>query len=220
MLAAMRSRRTLILASTSRYRQALLARLGVPFAIAAPHCDESALRHLPPAEQAMALAARKAESLTPEEVERAAQGGDPLIIGSDQVVALGDQVLEKPGSAAAAQGQLRLLRGRTHRLLTAVSVHEPRTGRTETDLDVHELTMRDLSDAVIEAYVAADQPLDCAGSYVLERRGVALFERIVADPAFADDTAIVGLPLGKLCGLLRTFGYDVLSDPPSSGAVM
>lgn len=207
----MHGRRTLILASTSRYRQTLLARLGVPFATLAPHCDESALRHLAPAEQALALAVRKAESLTQEEIHAAAQGGDPLIIGSDQVVALGDQVLEKPGSADAALGQLRLLRGRTHRLLTAVSVHEPRTGRTETALDVHELTMRDLPDAILSAYVAADQPLDCAGSYVLERRGVALFARIVADPAFADDTAIVGLPLGKLCGLLRTFGYEVLS---------
>lgn len=197
------SHRPLILASTSRYRQALLARLSVPFSAVAPACDESLFRHLEPATQARTLALRKAQALPP-------QAEDALIIGSDQVLELSGEVLHKPGTAAAARAQLRALSGRQHRLLTAVAVYEPQSGRSEVDMDVHTLTMRDLSDAAIAAYVAVDQPLDCAGAYALERRGIALFAHIAADPEGADDTAIIGLPLMKLCRLLRGFGYDVL----------
>lgn len=196
--------RRLILASTSRYRTALLDRLGLEYTARAPICDESAWRHLLPLQQARFLAEHKAQSL---------REPGSLIIGADQVLDLGGVVLEKPGTVEAACGQLRLLQGQTHRLLTAVAVHEPDTGRTELAVDVHELTMRALSEEQIAAYVAADAPLDCAGSYVLERRGIALFARIVADPETADDTAVIGLPLMKLCRLLRLFGYDVLDNP-------
>jgi septum formation protein len=194
-------RPSLILASTSRYRQQLLSRLKVPFIARAPDCDEDAWRHLPPDEQAHVLAVRKAESIR-----------DPgaLVIGSDQVVDLQGTVLPKPGTEQAAIGQLLLLSGRTHRLVTAVAVHQPDSGRTEVATDVHVLTMRALSPAAIAAYVRADAPLDCAGSYRLEGRGIALFDRIEADPETADDTAIIGLPLMKLCRLLRSFGYDVI----------
>lgn len=191
----------LILASTSRYRQHLLARLGLTFESRAPDCDESAFRHLPPAEQATTLAVRKAESI---------RAPAALVIGSDQVLDADGVVLHKPGTAAEAMAQLSALSGRTHRLLTAVAVHQPDSGRTEVDMDVHELTMRPLTQDQIRSYVRADAPLDCAGSYVLERRGIALFQRIQADPETADDTAIIGLPLMKLCRLLRRFGYEVL----------
>lgn len=201
--------RPLILASTSRYRQALLARLAVPFSARRPDCDESRFRHLAPEPQALTLAVRKAESLAAEPDRPG--WGDALIIGSDQVLDLDGEVLHKPGSVAAACAQLRALSGRSHRLLTAVAVHEPRSGRTEVALDVHTLKMRTLTEQAIAAYVAADQPLDCAGSYVLERRGIALFDHIAADPEGADDTAIIGLPLLKLCRLLRAFSYDVLT---------
>ncbi len=190
----------IILASTSRYRQQLLLRLGVPFTMQAPDCDETHWRHLPPDEQARFLAVRKAESI---KVRSA------LIIGSDQVLDLHGAVLEKPGTQAAAMAQLHALSGHAHRVITSVAVHEPDSGRTEVATDVHVLTMRALSPAAIAAYVIADEPLDCAGSYRLEGRGIALFAHIQADPETADDTAIIGLPLMKLCRLLRGFGYEV-----------
>jgi septum formation protein len=197
------SLRRIILASTSPYRRTLLERLGIPFEQRRPPVDETAYRHLEPLAMARQLAQAKAESIHED---------DALIIGSDQVVEVEGRVLGKPGSVERAVEQLLALAGRSHRLVTAVAVHDPATQSTEVDVDIHRLTMRQLSREMITKYVRADQPLDCAGSYKLERRGIALFERIEADPTTADDTAIVGLPLMKLCALLRKMGIEVL-DP-------
>lgn len=197
--------RPLVLASTSRYRRALLGRLGVDFEVASPGVDESQWRDRPPATMARELAVAKAEALA------ASYPGGALIIGSDQVAVLDDEVLGKPGTAERAVEQLRRMAGRQHQLITAVAVHDVASGETLLDVDVHTLLMRSLTPALLAAYVAHDVPLDCAGSYKLEGRGIALFERIEADPEIADDTAIVGLPLLKLCRLLRRFGVDVLA---------
>lgn len=195
--------RKLILASTSRYRRQLLERLGVPFEVRAPDVDEDAWRHLPPVEMARRLAELKA---------RAAAAAGALVIGSDQVVDLDGAILTKPGTVEAAIAQLERLRGRAHRLITAVTVYDPDADRVEAEVDVHTLTMRaDLPRELLERYVAHDQPLDCAGSYRLEGRGIALFARIEADPELADDSAIVGLPLAMLCRALRRHGVEVLA---------
>lgn len=188
----------LVLASTSPYRRELLARLGLPFRVVAPACDEEALKL--PGLGAEALAARlaraKAESLL------ATEPGATLI-GSDQLVALGDTLLGKPGTRARAAEQLARLAGRTHLLVTAVAVlHD---GRVLEHLDVTRLSMRPLSREQIERYLTADAPLDCAGSYKLEARGITLFERIDA----ADHSAITGLPLIALTSLLASVGYPV-----------
>ena len=197
--------RRVVLASTSRYRRALLERLGVAFEAIAPDCDEAAHPELAPLDLARALAREKATSLRLD---------DALVIGSDQVVDLDGEVLGKPHTAPAAEAQLRRMAGRAHRLVTAVAVHDTRTGRTLDAVDVHTMTMRPLDDRQIAAYIAHDAPLDCAGSYALERRGIALFARVEADPETADDTAIIGLPLMKTLRLLRELGYDVLDAPP------
>lgn len=190
-----------ILASTSRYRRALLERLGVAFDAVAPDCDEDAWPELAPRALAVRLAREKASSV---------RAPGALVIGSDQVVDLDGEVLGKPGSAAAAEAQLARLAGRSHRLITAVAVVDVDRGVVAEAVDVHTLTMRALDARQIAAYVAHDAPLDCAGSYVFERRGVALFERVEADAETADDTAIIGLPLMKTLRLLRELGYDVL----------
>jgi septum formation protein len=195
--------RPLILASTSPYRRALLDRLGIPYQVRAPHTDEEAYRHLPPDEMALALAKAKAEAVS---------DANALVIGSDQVVDMDGVVLGKPGTAERAVDQLLSLSGRSHRLITAVAVHDTRTGLTSSDVDVHTLTMRHLDRAAITRYVAHDAPLDCAGAYKLEQRGIALFDRIEADPSTADDTAIIGLPLMKTLALLRAAGLDVLGE--------
>jgi len=188
----------LVLASTSRYRRELLARLGLPFRAIAPACDEEALKvpgMAPPALAAM-LALAKAESL------RDAEPG-AVIIGSDQIAALGDVALGKPGTAARAEEQLAMLAGRTHALVTAVAVVHP--GGVLEHVDVTRLTMRPLSAEQIARYVAADAPLDCAGSYKLEARGIALFSRIESD----DHAAITGLPLIALVTMLSSLGFPV-----------
>ena len=195
--------RRLILASTSPYRRALLDRLAVPYEVHAPGVDEDAYRDLPAREMALVLSVAKAEAVDIE---------DALVIGSDQVVDVDGQILGKPGTPERAVEQLMMLSGRAHRLITGVAVHDTRTGETVADVDVHTLLMRALAQPALERYVAHDNPVDCAGSYKLEQRGIALFERIEADPETADDTAIVGLPMMKLLGLLRRCGVDVLGE--------
>jgi 7-methyl-GTP pyrophosphatase len=188
----------LILASTSRYRGELLARLGVPFVAAAPDCDEDAYksRGSSPQELAELLALKKAESL------RAAHP-DAAILGGDQVAAIDDVILSKPGTEAAACAQLALLAGRTHTLITAIALIAG--ARILCHTDVTRLTMRPLSAEQIARYVAADRPLDCAGSYKLERLGIALFSRIES----ADHTAIIGLPLLALTAMLGEIGIVI-----------
>ncbi len=188
----------LILASTSRYRRALLERLGLPFTAVAPACDEEALKEpsLPPQALAERLAAAKATST-------AAQHPGAVVIGSDQVCALDDELLHKPGSPARAVEQLLRLAGRQHRLITAVAIAH--AGGLTRHTDVTTLTMRRLDRPTLERYVAADQPLDCAGAYKLECRGITLFERIDSQ----DQTAIIGLPLMALTGMLMEVGYEI-----------
>ena len=193
----------IVLASTSPYRRELIQRLGLAVESAAPAFDEEAGKKanewLPPEEVVAALARGKARSL--EEAYP-----DALIIGSDQAAEVDGKLLGKPGTEEAARTQLKLLSGREHRLLTAVAVFEPRTGRLEEALDVHRLFVRALSDEAIANYVRRDQPLDCAGSYRAEALGIALFERLSGD----DFTAIIGLPLTRVVALLERFGARVL----------
>jgi septum formation protein len=188
----------LILASTSRYRAALLARLGLPFETVAPEVDERSLEEpgLEPRAAAERLARAKAAAV-------AARRPGAIVIGSDQVCAAGDQVLHKPGTRERAVEQLLALAGRTHELITAVAVQAP--GRVLEHTDVSRLTMRPLERAALERYVDADQPLDCAGAYKLEERGVALFSRIEC----ADASAITGLPLMALVEMLDSLGIVV-----------
>jgi septum formation protein len=188
----------LVLASTSPYRRALLERLGIAFRVEAPRCDEEALKEpaKPPTQLALYLAREKALSLLGQE--------GAFILGSDQLVDFDGLTLGKPHTVAGAVAQLKQLRGRSHQLVTALALVCP-NGEIEQHLDLHTLTMRDLSDAEIERYVARERPLDCAGSYKIEGAGIALFERIVGE----DFTAITGLPLLKLSGLLRARGFEV-----------
>ena len=93
--------------------------------------------------------------------------------------------------------------GRTHELITALVVL--RGDRVLAHTDVTRLRMRSLTRAELERYVAQDRPVDCAGSYKLEERGIVLFEKIES----ADHTAITGLPLISLAAFLRELGYAI-----------
>jgi len=151
------------------------------------------------AERARALSIGKAEAL--DEVFP-----DAVIIGGDQMGEVDGEALGKPHTTENARAQLRRLAGREYRLHTAVALHHGASGRTETAVDTHALTMRALTDAEIADYVARDAALDCAGSYRVESLDIALFELGRGD----DFTAVIGLPHTRVVALLVRFGVRVL----------
>jgi septum formation protein len=188
----------LILASTSKYRSELLSQLGWPFEAIAPGIDEEQLKTegLLPDELAIELSRLKAKAIY-------VHYEGSCVIGSDQVCTIGNKIFDKPGSVEKAIEQLLEMQGKTHQLLTAVTIITPEN--ETTFLNTTTLHMRDLSYEEIKAYVESDRPLDCAGSYKLESGGIKLFERI----EMSDHTAIIGLPLIELSNVLIGFGYPI-----------
>lgn len=179
----------LILASTSVYRQRLLRRLGFTFRSEAPAFDESLAKQtwaqLPAPELCLKLAQAKAQSLARP---------DTWIVGGDQMLVLKGKIFGKPLSLERAREQLRSLSGQVHELLTSISLQWTDTQgntREESHINVCRLWMRSLTDSEMEKILQEDQPLDCAGSYKIEARGIALFEKIECE----DWTSIEGLPL-------------------------
>jgi septum formation protein len=190
----------LILASTSPYRRALVERLGVPFRCVDPGVDERLIERelvgATPRMIAEALARAKAEAV-------AASEPDAVVIGSDQLVSFEGEILGKPGTVEAAIKQLRRMSGRSHDLITAVQVIQGGKAQAHTDLTT--LRFRLMTPDQIRRYVEQDHPLDCAGGYKLESRGIALFERIDS----ADHSAIVGIPLIALTSMLISLGFEI-----------
>ncbi len=184
----------LLLASTSPYRRELLQRLRLDFDCARPEVDE----HPRPGEAPIALAARLAEAKA-RAVARDHPGA--WVIGSDQVAELDGAPLGKPGRPDAACAQLAAMSGRRVSFHTAVCLCGP--DRRLAALDLTEVRFRTLATDEIERYVAAESPLDCAGSFKCEGLGIALFEAIRSD----DPTALVGLPLIAVGRLLREAGF-------------
>jgi septum formation protein len=190
----------LVLASTSPFRRELLARLGVPFEVAAPDVDETPLPDESPDETAQRLSVLKAKAVA-EKFPLA------LIIGSDQVALLDGRQLGKPGSHDKAVEQLRAMRGKTLEFHTALTLLNAKTGSAQTANVPVRLVMRDYSDTQIEAYLRKDQPYNCCGSARSEALGIALIARYETE----DPNALVGLPLIKLTEMLANEGLDVLT---------
>jgi septum formation protein len=190
----------LILASTSRYRRELLARLGLPFEARSPGVDESASPGEAPAQLAARLAAAKARSV---------RLPDAIVIGADQVASLDGVRLPKPGDHATALRQLTAAQGRTVLFHTAVMVVTTATGQSWTHVDLTKVRFARLGTEALDRYLAIDEPYDCAGSFKSEGLGVALFERIDS----TDPTALIGLPLIWLASALRAAGLDPLAAP-------
>jgi septum formation protein len=192
------SSRPLVLASSSRFRQMLLQRLGLEFIAVAPGVDETAL----PGEAPEALARRLAEA-------KARRIGDDypgsLIIGSDQVAVLDGRTIGKPGSHDAAVAQLAAASGRTLRFFTALALWNPATERLQLDVIPYSVTFRKLAAADIESYLRREQPYDCAGAFKSEGLGIALMERLDGN----DPTALIGLPLIRLTQMLEAEGVKI-----------
>lgn len=188
----------LILASSSRYRQQMLARLHIPFTAIAPNVDETALPNERPGELALRLSAAKADAV-------ALHHPDAVIIGSDQVAVIGETALGKPGSFEGAQAQLRRLSGQMVEFHSALCVSDA-TRRDVVDV-VTRCRFRELTRHEIDAYLRIEQPFDTAGSAKAEGLGISLMESMQSD----DPTAIIGLPLIALSRLLRSFGINPLT---------
>jgi 7-methyl-GTP pyrophosphatase len=185
----------LVLASSSRYRKALLERLGLPFAVVAPSVDETPRPGEAPAELALRLAELKARAVAPTHPSA-------LIIGSDQVAEFAGAAIGKPRDRAHALEMLRAMRGRSIVFHTALALLNASNGRLQLALVDVASTFRTLDDTALEAYVDTDQPYDCAGAVRAETLGIALFTRIASD----DPTALIGLPLIRLTDMLLSEG--------------
>jgi septum formation protein len=197
-------RPALILASTSRYRRELLARLRLPFEVLAPQVDETARAGEAPATLAERLALAKADAV-------AALHPRAVVIGADQVADLDGRPIGKPGDHPRAVAQLRAMSGRSVVFHTAVAVRRADTGYARVLLAPVRVQFRALTDLEIDHYLRAEQPYDCAGSAKAETLGIALLEAMHSD----DPTALIGLPLIRTCTLLREAGLDPLSEEAS-----
>jgi len=190
----------LILASSSRYRQELLARLQLRFAVIAPELDESPAPGETPPVLASRLALAKACAV-------AARHPAAVVIGSDQTATLdGTGLVGKPGTHERAVAQLRAASGRAMQFHTALAVVcLERNFRESVTVDTT-VRFRDLTTEMIEAYLRAETPYDCTGSAKCEGLGVALLASIEGP----DPTALIGLPLIALCPMLARAGIAVL----------
>ncbi|MEO8345223.1 MAG: Maf family nucleotide pyrophosphatase [Betaproteobacteria bacterium] len=191
--------RRLVLGSTSRYRRELLERLGLPFTVAAPGVDETAIKGEVPGQTALRLAEAKARAV-------AISFPDALVIGSDQVADCAGRPVGKPVTRDVAMDQLRTLSGQTVVFHTGVALVDAASGRCRSALVDVASTFRLLSDTEIAVYLDREAPYDCAGSVKSEGLGIALFDRIESD----DPTALIGLPLIALSRLLREEGVNIL----------
>jgi septum formation protein len=187
----------LVLASSSAYRKELLSRLQLPFEVALPDIDETPLAGESPSATALRLAREKAAAV-------AAKMPGCIVIGSDQVATLDGEQIGKPGNHANALAQLQKMRGREVIFHTALCVFDGRSGQAQVEDIQTVVTFRDLPDAELDAYLRIEQPYDCAGSAKNEALGIAILERIDS----SDPTALTGLPLIALTGMLRKIGVS------------
>lgn len=195
----------LVLGSRSSSRRALLDRLSIPFRVVPPDIDESALKGEAPETLVRRLSEQKARAVA----ERVGSG---LVIGSDQIALIDDRVLGKPGNHAANAAQLEMASGRWLEFRTGLVVLDAANGRIQVDVVPFAVKFKPLTAGDIEAYVSRERAYDCAGGFRAESLGCVLFERMRGD----DPTALQGLPMIRLCEMLRTAGLDVLHAPRDS----
>ncbi len=212
------SKHRLLLASQSPRRHELLALLGLPFGVVAPNVAEIPRTDESPAALVVRLSRAKAlaacsEQSAPGTGAKSSQGegatadNDAIIVACDTVVALNGELLGKPHDATEAISMLRRLRGRSHAVYSAVTLLEPATGRTLTDIAETQVTMRAYTDAEMAAYVAGGDPLDKAGAYAIQHprfHPVAELQGCYAN--------VMGLPLCHLTRCLHAWGIEPPRD--------
>jgi septum formation protein len=185
----------LVLASTSIFRKKLLEKLDIPFQTTSPDIDERRRPGEAPTELVERLSLEKALAAAKNYPEH-------LIIGSDQVACVDDEILGKPGNFSNAKSQLSLASGKNVIFYTGLALHNSLTGKSQTLCEPFEVGFRKLTEAQIERYLKKEQPYNCAGSFKSEGYGITLFSRLSGD----DPNALIGLPLIRLVELLGNEG--------------
>ncbi len=197
---------SLILASSSPFRQSVLNKLGIDFDIVSPNIDESRKDGETPKQLVYRLAEEKAA-----EVAKTHSG---LIIASDQVATLTagtnakDAILTKPHTHENALKQLQKSSGNTVTFLTSLSLLNTNTNNIQTIVETFKVVFRVLSHQQIDYYLKKEQPYNCAGSFKSEALGISLFERLEGD----DPNTLIGLPLIQLIKMLENEGVDILKN--------
>ena len=184
----------LILASSSPFRKNLLSRLHKPFDCDSPDIDESQHPSELPEAYVKRLSLEKARAVAPRHPHS-------LIIASDQCCLLGNAISGKPLNRQTAIKQLQESSGQRVSFFTGLCVLDSSNGKCLLDMVPYYVDFRELSLPEIERYVDAEQPYNCAGSFMAEGLGITLFKKLEGD----DPSALIGLPLIRLCEMLREF---------------
>ena len=183
----------IILASKSPRRQELLSLMGLEFQVVTADIDETIDKSLPIEQEIARLSRQKAEAI---------DDNDNIIISADTVVVLSNTVMGKPRDAENARQMLNVLSGKTHRVITAVTVKNGDKIRTE--VVITEIVFRELSKREIDSYVASGSPMDKAGAYGVQEKAAAFVKEI-----HGDYFSVVGLPVCTLAVMLREFGVEI-----------
>lgn len=191
--------KSIVLASSSSARQSLLQKLSLPFIAVAPNIDETAHPDEAASALVMRLGREKAQALAFDYPQH-------LIIGSDQVCILNQQIVGKPHTTEKAVEQLMAASGKRVAFYTGLALLNSASGTCQTCCEVFNVDFRQLTEQEIRNYVQKEQPLHCAGSFKSEGLGITLFEQLSGK----DPNTLVGLPLITLCEMLRNEGYNPL----------
>jgi len=183
----------LILASSSPRRRELLREANIPFEVHPAHLNEERHPGEPPLEYASRLSREKAQAVAQLFPER-------YVLGADTIVVVDDEVLGKPRDHADAARMLRMLSGRGHQVITAVTLISV-NGHTDTRACVTQVFFRGLTSDEIQQYVTGGEPMDKAGAYAIQG-GASLW----TDRIEGEYSNVVGLPLSVVTDMLRTNG--------------
>ena len=195
---------SLILASSSPFRKAILEKLGVSFITVSPNIDETRKTVETPHDLVYRLAQEKAK-----EVAKAHSG---LIIASDQVATLdsgneeGDEILNKPLTHQNAFAQLQKSSGRTVTFLTSIALLNTETGILQNHVEFFRVFFKSLSENHILSYLEKEDVLNCAGSFKSEGLGAALFNHMEG----SDPNSLIGLPTIQLIKMLAKENVHIL----------
>jgi septum formation protein len=193
----------IILASASPRRRELLSLICPEFEVWPSDFDESGLStEIPPAEYVQISASHKAQA-----VARVLK--DAIVVGADTIVVISGRILGKPADEADARDMLRLLSGETHQVYTGISVISINDGIAQeaNGVECTDVTFRQLTDEMVERYIATREPMDKAGAYAIQGRGSVLIEKI--NGCFFN---VVGLPVYRLSRLLEELGLETFSS--------
>ncbi|OBT08524.1 septum formation protein Maf [Vibrio sp. UCD-FRSSP16_10] len=189
----------IVLASTSPYRAEILHKLSLSFTQVSPNFDETILDNETPEQLVARLAEGKAKACPLPQ-------GQHLVIGSDQVCVVNNQIVGKPHNREGAIQQLTAQSGQTITFYTGLALYNTKQQRTQVSIDTYKVHFKTLSDSQIQNYVDKEQPFHCAGSFKSEGLGIALFRSLEGK----DPNTLIGLPLIDLIELLENEGVSVI----------